>query len=355
MSDTGHMNFFKIDRCGLYRAGGNKTYGCEVDETFSLISSWLDGRPFASTIPWDAKEAKSNKPSAYCKDIFKDDDTGDFFLVLWKSDPGGVEGLWGVPEDEAGSGSQVVKHNGKHRGKKVIWGRPCYYWVIPEYNVIVSIKFDHSVCDAQLFQDYVVSCISNRVKHPNRERTYTEQGHVRLAFVGESDEKYRFSFSMSLKIMETAGVGFQELSKRVTHIVKRETVRVDSQDARAEWVKKFTDLVPYVSVKSKSKSRKIEIKAEAKPSVEEIREIVEKTAKEGRSKNNWDNVGFETEAGIVWVDKYRLKNTVKFINRKKDLISAKELHNKIKDGRHNYVAKLKEEFSLRSSVSEAVK
>ncbi|MEO1853040.1 hypothetical protein [Chromohalobacter sp.] len=351
MTDVGHMNFFNIDRCGLYRNGDEKTFGCEVTETFDLISSWVKGRPFSSTIPWDPDNSRSNKPKAYCKDIFKCEETGDFFLVLWKSDPGGMEGLLGVPEDDAGGGGEVVKHSGKHRGKRMIWGRPCYYWIIPEYNAVVSIKFDHSVCDAQLFQDYVSSCVSNRVKHPNREREYTDCGYVRIFYSGDGDVRYRYSFSVSLKFMETSSFELQELSKQVTHIVRRETVRVDSQDARAEWVKKFSGWVPYVTAKSKSKSRRVEVRAEASPSVAEIRDIIETSTHETRSKDKWDNVGFETDKGVVWVDRYRLKDTVIFSDREGDIITAEQLFNKIKGNRFRYLRK----FIPRDKAAEAPK
>ncbi|MBM5564658.1 hypothetical protein ELP33_31090, partial [Klebsiella quasipneumoniae] len=77
--------------------------------------------------------------------------------------------------------SSVVKYTNSYRGKKVIWGRPCFYWVIPELETIVSIKFDHSICDSELFQDYVHSSITNRVKHSKRVKNKTEKGYIRLS------------------------------------------------------------------------------------------------------------------------------------------------------------------------------
>lgn len=354
MTDVGHMNFFSIDRCGLYLNGSNETHGCEASETFELISSWVKDKPFSSTIPWDPHTSRMNKPKAYCKDVHVDEVNGDVFIVLWKSDPGGVEGLLGVPEDDTSSTAKVVKHSGKHRGKKMIWGRPCYYWVIPKCNTVVSIKFDHSVCDAQLFQDYVSSCICNRVKHPGREVEHTEHGYARISYPGEESVRYRYSFSISLKVMETSSIELKELAKKVTHIVRREAVRVDAKDARAEWVKKFNDWVPYVPGRSKSKSRKIEIKAEANPSASEIREIIEKSAHEGRSRDKWNNIGFETEQGVVWADRYRLKDSVTFVNRNGDVITAEQLCEKIKGNRLRYVSKLVRVDAKSASKEEAI-
>ncbi|TDX29846.1 hypothetical protein DFO67_10684 [Modicisalibacter xianhensis] len=355
MIDVGHMNFFNVDRCGLYRLGSEETFGCELSETFELIKDWVKDRPFSSTIPWDPATSKSNKPKAFCRDMCKDEGSGDYFLVLWKSDPGGTEGLLGVPEDDANGRGEIVKHSGAHNGRKVIWGRPCYYWIISDKNIVVSIKFDHSVCDAQLFQDYIVSCINNRVRHPNRVREYTDSGYVRISYVGEESNRYRYSFSMSLKSLNTSDIEMQDLSRRVTHIVRRETIKVDTKDERAEWVSKFTELVPFVAAKPKSKTRRIEVRAEAKPTVSEIKEIIEKNAHESRGGDGWDNVGFDTDRGVTWVDSYRLRDTINLSGRKGNAISAKQLSQSIAKHRHRYMKKLEVSLSETGGLKVAEK
>ena len=175
MQCRGRMNFFEVEQCGLYSTGSKDSHGCGMEETFNMIHSWVKGRPFSSTIPWDPDRSHRNRPKVYCKDIYKSDTTGDYVIVLWKSDLSGTEGLLGVPEDDLSGSHDVIKHSNNHNGKKVIWGRPCYYWVVPNLNLVVSIKFDHSLCDSQLFQDYISSCMTNRVKHPNRVKEWRSQ------------------------------------------------------------------------------------------------------------------------------------------------------------------------------------
>lgn len=100
-----------------------------MDETFELISEWVKGRTLASTIPWDP-ETKNNKSKCYCKDIYKDSSTGDYFVVLWKSDTDAAGTLLGAAEDDKTGTGKVIEYTNSHKGDKVIWGRPCYYWVI---------------------------------------------------------------------------------------------------------------------------------------------------------------------------------------------------------------------------------
>ncbi len=343
MSDVGHINFFKIDHCGLHKVGSDKTHGYEVDETFSLIMGWLKGRKLPATLPWDPLNAKRNMPKCYCSDVYKNEDTGDYFFVLWKSDSDGAGTIWGAEEENKTGNGTYVKYTNDYDGKKVIWGRPCYYWVIPEYNSIASIKFDHSVTDAQLFEDYVISCINNRVDNPKRKKQHTEKGFVRISHTEDDKTLFMYRFKMSLMSLKTSSSKLQELANKVTHIVRRETVLVNTNDERAEWVKKFDDYIPYLSPKPRSRSRRIEVKAEAKPSVKEIKEIIEKSAIEGRKPHDWDNVGFTTDTGIRWVDRYRLRDSIVVPERKDVLLNAIQLADAIDKERGNLLKPLKKD------------
>ncbi|MEO1876427.1 hypothetical protein, partial [Chromohalobacter sp.] len=59
----------------------------------------------------------------------------------------------------------------------------------------------------------------------------------------------------------------------------------------------------------------------------------------------------ETDKGVVWVDRYRLKDTVIFSDREGDIITAEQLFNKIKGNRFRYLRK----FIPRDKAAEAPK
>lgn len=339
---TGHMNYFSINECGLYKHTDPNVHGCDVTETFDLITQWVGTKTFRGTLPWDHTEARTGAPKCYCKDFYKDDATGDFLLVLWKSDATTAGTIWGAQEGAAAGAGDLVEYTNNYKGSKVIWGRPCYYWVIPKFNTIVSIKFEHSVCDSQLMQDWVTACITNRVHHPNKIREVTEGGHVRLSFTDHpraTTTRYRYGFDVSLKTLSTSASQLSDLAARVTHIVRRETINVETRDDRAEWLKKFGNMM-FISPKPKSKQRRIEVIAEAKPTASEVRQIIESYARQDRKKSDWENVGFTTEDGsVTWVDKYRLKNNIN-INYEQGIIPAADLYGRLARDREELVQPL---------------
>lgn len=356
MIHVGHMNYFNVNECGLYKTGSNKNHGCSLSETFHLIKDWRKDKQLATTIPWDITGQKNSKAKCYCKDIYKDETTGDFLIVLWKSDTDGNGTLWGAQEDSTEGNDGVIEYTNQHKGKKVIWGRPCYYWVITDHNTVVSIKFEHSVCDTNLFQDWLIGCINYKVEHPNRKKESTEKGFIKLSYISPTENtpnRLSYRFDLSLKSLNTSKSELSKLATKITHIIKRETIVIDpAKDERADWLKKFSSILPeYVSPKPQTKKRQVELKIEAKPTPMEIKELIEKYAIENRKQADWDNVGFQNENGTTtWVDRYRLKDSIAVSQEKSSTFSASFLYGKILEQRQKFIKPLLEEETAQEAI-----
>lgn len=344
-----HLNFFSMDECGLYKQGDKTAKALGVEETFELIYEWVKGKPMEDTIPWDPKESKSGLAKCYCHDFYKCEESEEYVFVLWKSDSDGAGSIWGAQASAQTGSSNVVEYTNNFKSaKKMIWGRPCYYWVIPKLNTVVSIKLDHSVCDSNLFMEWVTKCITNRVAHENKVKSQTETGQIRFEFkdVGElSSQRYSYRFDVRLRSVNTGNAQLSELASRVTHIIRRDTIQLNvGHDDRPAWVKIF-DTVSYVPAKPKAKTRQIEIRAEAKPSAKEIKEIIEKFAREERKRTDWNNVGFMTDKGEVWADKYRLHETVNFNKEASTVFPAADIHARLTAAKDRVLADLMAELA----------
>lgn len=336
-----HLNFFSIEACGLYKHGDKEPKGLGISETFDLIYEWVQNKPMEETIPWDPDATRNNVAKCYCHDFYKCEDTGEFLFVLWKSDSTNNGSLLGAQATAQTGTADVVEFSGGHRGKKMLWGRPCYYWIIPHLRTVVSIKLDHSVCDSGLFQEWVSKCITNKVKHEGKKVTATEGGQARFEFKDGNDltgNRYSYRFDVHLRSVNTASSQLQELAGRVTHIIRRDTIKLDAGfDERPVWAKMF-DSIPHLATKPKAKTREIEVRAEAKPTANEIREIISKFSREERKRSEWNNVGFATDKGDVWVDRYRLHETVHFAKETSTVFPASDMHERLAKKREAVLA-----------------
>lgn len=341
---TGHINYFSITECGLYKHGDNKSYGISLEETLKLVADWVKGKPLADTLPWDAAGSRTGVSKCYCRDFYKDENSGEYVFVLWKSDTDAAGTLLGAQEDARTGEGKVVEYTNNFEGKKVIWGRPCYYWFVPSLNMVASLKFEHSVCDSTMMQEWFLRAITNKVRHESKLKETTQTGQIRFSFVEPKENsslRMSYRFDVGLKSINTASAQLQQLASQITHIVKRETIRLDTpKDERAAWVKLF-DGIEYLNTKPKAKIRQIELRAEARPTASELQKIIEAFAKEARKNGDWDNVGFETAQGTtVWVDRYRLHGSLNINQEKFDVFSAAELHKRITERRGDILRQL---------------
>ena len=340
-----HLNFFSIDECGLYRQGDKVSKALGVVETFDLIYEWVQGKPMEDTIPWDPVKSKNGLAKCYCHDYYKCEESGEYIFVLWKSDTDSAGSIWGAQANAPTGSAGVIEHTDNYKGKKkMIWGRPCYYWIIPKLNTVVSIKLDHSVCDSKLFMEWVNKSICNRVAHESKKRTTTESGQVRFEFegVGElSSQRYSYRFGVSLRSLDTGSAKMSELAAKVTHIIRRDTIKLNGGlDDRPFWARMF-DGMDYVPPKPKAKTRQVEVRAEARPSAKEIKQIIEQFSVDERKRGDWDNVGFATDKDeIIWVDKYRLHETVNFNKDSSSVFPAADMHARLASKKDSILAEL---------------
>lgn len=352
---SSHLNFFNIEECGLYKHNNKSPATLNAAETFEQIYQWVQGKPIEDTLPWDPVSSKTGTAKCYCHDFYKCEETGEYLFVLWKSDTDSVGSVWGAQANAKTGSSNVLEYTSDFKGDKRIWGRPCYYWIIPNLNTVVSIKMDHSVCDSGLFQEWVTKCITNRVSMPNKTKYETEKGHVRFEFADKiSSDRYTFRFSVHLRSLNTGNAQLQELASRVTHIIRRDTIKLNTGvDERPEWIKIF-DRIPYISVKPKAKTRQIEVRAEAKPSANEIKQIIETFAKEDRKRKDWNNVGFETLNGDVWVDRYRLHENINFTKDSSTVFTASDLHVRLSKDRERILKGLMADVSAKEVKTRSI-
>lgn len=341
MLQSGHINFFNVDKCGIYSFVGKEPKGLGLTETFLKLKEWADDRDFENTNPWDRKSDR-NKTPCYSSQIHYDEKTGDFLLVLLKGENDKSGPLYGFVIGPDGKPEKTpIKQAEKKSRKKTIWGRPCYYWVIPEANTVASIKFENSRCDSNMFQEWVSGCIDLRVDLPDIKKISTNTGLVRIQFTDDEENpyKYYYKFDMSLRSLSTTSAPLQEMVSKITHIIRRETVSLNVKNQREGWVKHFGHLVlPYTSHQD-GKSRKVELTVEARPTVAEAKEIIEKFGSSGEA-SGWDDVGFVLEGGTktVWARSYRHSENISLDDDGNDILDAEYLYKILTHYRARFIA-----------------
>lgn len=320
----GYLNFFEIERSGLYRIQRrsmgeeiiSRNHGLGTTEVFQTLASWVNQRSFKETAPWPStNDSGSEQIMCYCREI-KEFPTGEFIVVLWKQDPADTQGFRGLEIGEDGKPTgKYITNDASRTGENFVWGHPCYYWIVPNKNMVISIKFDDSKCDSDLMQKWLNHCVKYRLKFPGYNSRQPGDSVMRINFsTPEKPEEFNllYNFSTSLKQFKTDETDLQRICDNTKYILFRNEVMVSDAAVNAETkasISKRTGLdqaniqifnfaqgiMAKFFPKTKDEdeddnARKVEIKLEATPSVSQMYEFL--TYSSGFSQDGWEDIIF---------------------------------------------------------------
>lgn len=317
--EQGLISFFDVKDSGFYRLrrGTSDYVEGNLESALQSIYDWLKGRDFDQTIPWDPSKSPL-RTQVYCKSIYKDSRSGDFVFVLWKkfgNDSGSINGILAKSKvDDSGKDSHKVATT--IAGQDVIYGEPMYYWFIPSIGVIASIKFPNSLCDSDNVFNYIKKCMDLRVPHLRKkesERTVYNQFagrdvHIKNVTYLSEDGKYHLVFRLHAELKELSinEASLDSLSKKITHLVVRETISAQ-QSVTKSGIFELFDKVLRNTGNTISQEKQVEIVTEQSLSVDELKSIIKTYNTEFSSDAIWNNIGFKSD-GIdgqtKWFDRY---------------------------------------------------
>ncbi|CAI1137626.1 Uncharacterised protein [Serratia proteamaculans] len=355
--ETGRVTFFEVNKAGFYSCeSGELQENTEMDSILENLVNWVCSRSFENTLPLTDDSRLRKK--VYCRGIHKDNATGDYFFVLWKSELDGNGNLQGVePTSKVGGDSNdvVMLSEDVTDGIKYIWGKPCYYWYITELNKFAAIRFPHSNSDTYLFGRYIRDFVNFRMPYPGRKVANVERANpggkeikYQVATFDSDDGNSRSRFILSTEqYMKRSGRRtIKQIRDSITHIVIRDTIGAVVPDKRAWWVKAF-DKLPVLrdDVPNTRKEKQIELIVEDKPSEDQIDELFDYYEEDYSGGSNWNNIGFKQDGKqgqTKWLDQYVLRDyiTVSYSSLDNEHFSAEKLADTILANRETLIAGL---------------
>ncbi|WP_339465836.1 hypothetical protein [Pseudomonas sp. EA_65y_Pfl2_P74] len=365
----GYLNFFEITDSGLYTIQKksddeikSNSYGLDTSTVLKNIKKWVESRRFKETSPWaEYGESGDTSVMCYCREI-EEFENGDFLLTLWKHDPSDSKSYRGLRLNENGEPIGYINNNSMDTGDDVVWGHPCYYWIIPDSNLVVSIKFEDSKCDSDLMQKWINYCVRYRLKVEGYNKRIPGESATTIYFsTKESPENHNllYRFSKKIKEFKTSEAHLKRICESTKHILLRNEVIV-SADAADE--KKSTDHKSMVTLNNANKEifdviqkllgkffgpdisdetpeegkRRVEVKLEATPTYEQMQDFMKYSA--DLPEDGWADVIFidenETKTSIK---KHRLIERI-MLAKSGETYSANLLFSTLKGNRENYLS-----------------
>ncbi|HDL7395906.1 TPA: hypothetical protein PXN48_000655 [Yersinia enterocolitica] len=331
--DNGSVTFFDINACGFYRL---KHKAKDLDHKFGTISEvfedlkqWLVGKSIEETIPWDVN-VHAIRSKTYCRGVAIDPETKDIVMVVLRAVGDGSGNLHGVRVgSQVGENeSDTVLAGDEKDGDKIIWGEPCYYWIIPEHNKMASIIFPHSGADTVRFSNYLINHINNNGSigaqrkqtssninpHNAPEKTITV---VRTTFpYGEGKDKCNcfFKFDVEQTKIKTAMGNLAEIRQNITHTIIRDTTTTRVADERQPILRLASTVLKSLfgaeigEQPALQAPKRVEVIIDGAPSDEEIEALFAQR----KDETDWVDVGFKVKDSEIpiWLTKYVVKSAI---------------------------------------------
>ncbi|MDU4002705.1 hypothetical protein [Pluralibacter gergoviae] len=343
--ERGIITFFDLEQFGLYqilKGKPPKLIEANIQSVFSGLMKWFSSRSVEQSVPWGVDNNRRTK--AFCKNLSHDANTGDYMFVIWKTlgdSKGDIQGIEANSLIDGTSDNVISASDTTKDGKKYIWGLPCYYWVIPEYNKVASIRFPSSYADTDLFCQYVKAYVDYRhedsckvvhdVEIPRKDRS--EPSKFKRVYFKRGKHSLTFKVRAKQTRKITKGANIAELCKKITHIVYHDVIETNVPDTRADWQKLFDKVGGIFAASSPmlSKKHKVELLVEGQPTVEEFEKLIEdyledydpiedetdetgeiKTITEDKKKDQ-ARIGFKVNGksgATTWLDEYVLRHEI---------------------------------------------
>lgn len=367
-TNYGYLNFFEITESGLYKIQ-KKTQGEIKSESFGLdtssvlksIKDWVNSRRFKETSPW-AEHGESGDASVmcYCREIHEFDN-GDFLLTLWKHDPSDSKSYRGLRLNEQGEPIGYISNNSMDTGDDVVWGHPCYYWIIPNSNLVISVKFEDSKCDSDLMQKWINYCVRYRLKIANHNKRQPGESATTIYFSSKDapeDYSLLYRFSKKIKEFKTSEAYLKKICETTKHVLLRNEVIVSSQPAQQESQKTHKSMLTLDKANSEifdfiqnimgrffgpelsdedgdNGKRRVEVKLEATPTYEQMQDFMKYSS--DFSEDGWADVIFIDENdNKTSIKKHRLVERI-MLPKSGETYSATQLYSTIAGNRSNYL------------------
>lgn len=381
--DNGSITFFDVSACGFYRL---KKKAEELDYKYGDLmgvlkdlEDWLKDKKFEQTLPWN-KDEQPLRTRVYSRGLVRDSKTKDAVIVLYR-EVGNGNGIHGIKGSSTVSGNSkgTIKAGREHGEDKIIWGEPCYYWIIPELNKIASIRFPHSFSDVHLFGQYFIQHVNNNSKLGERTKSkrkfessknpgaYFDVYNTKFKFQdGKNEVNCVFKFVMEETKLKAVERNFERLRNKITHTLIKDTTVINQQDTRQPLLKLTSAALASLFGESTrnnligappvlEKSRKVEVKIDGAPSSAELKNLFSMRGDE----SEWD-VGFllEDRANPIWLSTYVARTRLPLHNSDgSEHYSASFLLDEINKVREDLISEVKfaEEEPIKESEAETVK
>jgi len=292
------ISFFKIDRCGFYSYGTSQASFGSIEDTLTQLQQWSSGSDLALTRIADPTGRADENP-VYLFGIRKLG--ASWILATWNEIPSHESGVPSVSMN-AKVGETAVHMNDIEEDS--IPGFATYFWIVPERNVLATIRFKNGRSGQGDMVSYIGRFMSRFTSYTILSRRNNEQ--IVVGYTDRDDEidrKVRPVFrTHAFQKPNRSQFLFQNVD-RIRRVVRRGHMSTTTSSERDLW----QSLIRFVRSSQEGNHvvrKRIYVELDYSPNLAELQAMI--AAEEtDPDVTGWDDMGFvlEGESNPHWLGK----------------------------------------------------
>lgn len=302
------VQFYKVDRCGWYRYKDQEPTFGNLGDVFSQLAEWSNGVGLAST-RMNPVDADDNEYPTYLFGLFHR--RGDWVFATWNQVPHSESGVASVQENSIVGDPQVVMNE---IAEDSIPGYATYFWIIPEHNVIASIRFNRAQTGQFPMTRYVSQFMATASAYAVVDEDDDEERVVGFRNDPNSAPlKLRASFKTSIFAKPGPRDFLLQNYHRIKKIIRRGHISATEASELRWWQSSLRTIFRSDSAAQGRAviNKRVYVELDYSPSLDELQEII--AGQDGDIEaTGFDDVGFElTGEGNTkyWLSRERARGT----------------------------------------------
>lgn len=283
-----NINFYRITRCGYYASRGKSPVFSSIDDVLWQLEKWTSGSDLSLTKIADPGGSNHDYP-VYLLDIHQSG--GDWVFATWNEVPSHETGVASVKLNSK-VGTPEVHINGIEPNS--IPGYATYFWVIPNMDLMATIRFTHLTNGQRQMQNYLGRFMSSYTEYAipglSAEGQPAIVGYTDLA--DKTPKNVRPYFKTAAYTKAGPREFILENQAKIRKVVRRGHVTTQNIVDRAFWQK----AIRYVrgseqAANSAFVKQATYVEIEYQPSHEELALMIDAEV-DDLDATGWDDLGF---------------------------------------------------------------
>ena len=303
MSEVAKILFYQINSCGFYKYGHQDPEFGNISSLLSDLKNWIHDLTLIQRATYEVREGDDLEKS-YCVNCVRRNN--QYLITMWNQIPTTQNNA--VAAISADSTLNAPEYSFNEFPENTIPGYATYFWIIPEQNLLATIRFHHSKNGHKNFTKYLnefMAKFSSYVVSEDNDDINEIIGYRET----DDDEAQALHSRFQDSIYKKDGriEYISQHQNRITKIIRKNRLSITEPDDR-NFFSRMMDRVLLQDVNPEHTDIKVKYEVNYTPSQEQLQQMIGEWDVENETR--WDDIGFNIAGTTYWLSHSTAKDEV---------------------------------------------